>query len=232
MLRYLGNSEKDTGNWCFKDGKITFQDLFNIYKKTCSDKVFGIKSDCSYSGQWVRECAKTLDSLGIPPCGHRARENGAMVKVFASCQPDQEASEPCYSVEGVTIRDDGSITVSAKQMNTQRSMWFNSTRLVCCRGPDFPCPKTTFQHLTWEDAVEKSMNLQLVQRREGDRDMWFYLLLHRAGDTFYEEFKSEYRRDPLSLKLSDWGYILESGEGNNPPHVLQAKARNWTCITF
>ena len=63
----------------------------------------------------MRECAKTLDSLHIPPCGHRARENRALVKVFASCQPDQEATEPGYSVEAVTVEDDGSITYKRKK---------------------------------------------------------------------------------------------------------------------
>ena len=74
-------------------------------------------------------------------------------------------------------------------------------------------PKT----LTWENAVEKSVTLQLVRREErDDRDMWYYLLLHRAGDAYHEEFQSQYRRDP-SLPLSDWCYILESGEGHDPP---------------
>ena len=107
----------------------------------------------------MRECAKTLDSLRIPPCGHRARENGALIKVITSCQPDEEAGEPCYSIEALKIRDDGSIIDYAKQLPQQKSAWFDSTRLVCCKGPDSPCPKTTFQALKCEDAVDRSMNI-------------------------------------------------------------------------
>jgi hypothetical protein len=228
VLYYLGNSETNTGNWCFKDGTISFQEIFNI--RASSIKVLNIVSDCSYSGQWVRECAKTLDSLHIPPCGHRARENGAMIKVFASCQPHEEAAEPCYSIEGVRVRGDGVLSTSSNKLTHQKPICFNSTRLVCCRGPGSPCPKTTFQHLTWENAVDKSTNLHLVQRREGQRDMWYYLILHRVGDVYHEEFQSRYRRDP-SLRLSDWGYILESGKGRNPPQEVNEKVLNWTCVS-
>ena len=227
-LRYLGNSEKGTGNWCFKDGTISFQEIFDIYRRSCPDKLFTIVSDCSYSGHWVRDCAKVLDSLHIPPCGHRARENGALVKVFASCQPDQEATEPCYAIEGIQVKDDGSITSSAEQLSRQKPTWFDSTQLVCCREPDSPCPETMFQHLTWENAVDKSINLRLVRRREGRREVWYYLLLHQAGDAYREEFKSQLRRN-RSLRLSDWGYILESGEGYHPPQGVEQKVIDWTC---
>ena len=230
MLRYLGNSEKGTGNWCFKDGTISFQEIFNIYRRYPSVKGLTIQTDCSYSGQWVRECAKTLDSLHIPPCGHRARENGVMVRVFASCQHNEEAAEPCYSVEALTVNDDGSVTVGSHQLSQQKARKFNSTKLVCCRGPDSPCPKTTFQHLTWENAVDESTTLTLVHRRERDRDMWYYLLLHRAGDAYHEEFQSQCRRNS-SLRLSDWGYILESGEGHDPPQEARDKVRRWTSVS-
>ncbi len=32
------NSEKDTGNWCFKDGTISFEEVFEIYKKVRKEK--------------------------------------------------------------------------------------------------------------------------------------------------------------------------------------------------
>ena len=190
-----------------------------------------ISSDCSYSGQWVRECAKTLDSLGISPCGHRARENGALVKVIASCQPNEEAAEPCYSIEAVTVTDDGSITYRAQQLTQQQTMWFDSTRLVCCRGPDSPCPKTTFQHLKWENAVDKTISKLWVKRKEGRRDMWYCIILHRAGDAYREEFHSRYAKDS-TLRLSDWGYVLESGEGKDIPQVVEDKVSNWTTVAL
>ena len=229
VLRYMGNSEKNTGNWCFKDGTISFQEIFYLFRRTCPGKVLELVPDCSYSGQWVRECAKTLDSLQIAPCGHKARENGAMVRVFASCQPDQEAAEPCYSIEAVEMMEDGSIVSHSKELTQQKSMLFDSTKLVCCRAPDSPCPQTTFQHLTWMNMVKKSITLHLIQKREGDRDMWYYLLLHRPGDGYNQQFQSQLRRDPNSQQLSDWGYVLESGEGD-PPQQVKDKVKHWTHV--
>ena len=228
-MHYLGHSEKDTGNWCFKDGTISFQEIFKLYRKQCPNKIFTIISDCCYSGHWVRECAKTLDSLRIPPCGHRARGNGALVKVFASCQPDEEAGEPCYSIEAVKVQDDGSILHHPQQRTHQTPLWFDSTRLVCCKSPNSPCPETTFQHLKWEDAFDHSMNIQRIERKEGGRDMWYYIMLHRAGKDYEEAFIAEFTKD-RTLRLRDWGYVLESGEGTDIPQEIKDKVRNWTTV--
>ena len=225
----MGHGENGTGNWCFKDGTISFQEIFNLYRKFCAGKLLSLISDCCYSGHWVRECAKTLDSLRIPPCGHRARENGALVKVFASCQPDEEAGEPCYSIEGMEIQDDGSKIYYAIQLTHQISAWFDSTQLVCCKGPDSPCPKTTFQGLKWEDAVDRSMNIQRIERKEGDRDMWYYIMLYRAGKANREAFIAQFIKD-RTLRLRDWGYVLESGEGTDIPQEIKDKVRDWTTV--
>jgi len=65
VLWYLGHSEEGTGNWCFKDGTISFQEIFDLYRIHYSGKPLTINSDCCYSGNWVRDCAKTLAKLGI-----------------------------------------------------------------------------------------------------------------------------------------------------------------------
>ena len=229
LIQYLGHSEKGTGNWCFKDGTISFQEIFNLYRKFSAGKLLSLLSDCCYSGHWVRECAKTLDSLRIPPCGHRARENGALVKVFASCQPDEEAGEPCYSIASVKSDTDGSIKHHPQPLIQQKSTWFDSTQLVCCKRPDFPCPKTTFQHLKWEDAVDRSMSIQQIKRKDGGRDMWYYIMLHQAGKDYREAFISEFTKDH-TLRLRDWGYVLESGEGTDIPQDIDKKVRNWSKV--
>ena len=177
----------------------------------------------------MRECAKTLDRLGIPPCGHQAREQEILVKVFASCQPGQKAAEPCYSVEAVTVQGDGTQVIDAKQLKKQRSAWFVSTKLVCCRAPDSPCARSTFQHLNWEDGVDRKFNIQQIKRKEGGADRWYYIMLHRAGDEYAAAFRAQFKRDP-ALQLSDWGYVLESGQGTDIPQEIQKKVREWTKV--
>ena len=229
MLIYLGHSEVGTGNWCFKDGTISFQEIFDLYRRCSPGKALSIISDCCYSGNWVRECAKTLDRLGIPPCGHRAREQSVLVKVFASCQPDQKATEPCYSVEGVTVSDDGTQITTGHQLTQQRSAWLITSCLVCCRTPDSPCLRNTFQLLKWEDGLDKKFNILEINRREGGAVKWYYIMLHRAGDEYAAAFDAQFDRDP-ALQLSDWGYVLESGQGTDIPQEIQEKVRNWTPV--
>ena len=231
MVHYLGHSEEGTGNWCFKDGTISFQEIFDLYRQYCPGKALGIVSDCCYSGNWVRDCAKVLDKLGIPPCGHRAREQGILVKVFASCQPDQKAAEPCYSVEAVTMKNDGTQIYQARQPAQQTLAWFDNTKLVCCRAPDSPCPRNTFQHLKWEDGVDREFNIRWIKRKEGGVYKWYYIMLHRAGDEYAAAFDAQFDRDP-ALQLSDWGYVLESGQGTDIPQEIKEKVCEWTAVAY
>ena len=228
-LDYLGHSEEGTGNWCFKDGTISFQEIFDLYTKHHSGKPFIIQSDCCYSGHWVRDCAKTLDQLGIPPCGHRAGERGVLIKVLTSCQPDQKAAEPCYSMEAVTVNVDGTTTTYAKQLTQQRSTWFDGTRLVCCRGPDSPCPENTFKHLKWEDGVGRRLPYRWVKRKEGEAYKWYYIMLNRASKEYGSTFSSQFAKDP-DMHLSDWGHVLESGKGRDIPRRILHKVNNWTSV--
>ena len=172
VLYYLGHSEEGTGNWCFKDGTVSFQEIFDLYRRHCPGKLLSIMSDCCHSGNWVRECTKTLDSLGIPPCGHRAREQGILIKVFASCQPDQKAAEPCYSVEGVNVNNDGTLLYYTRKQasETQTFCATDFTKLVCCRGPDELCrSEGALKNWTWQDAVNGGLKSRLIFFRGKDR---------------------------------------------------------------
>ena len=226
---YQGHSEDDTGNWCFKDGTISFHEIFDLYRRYHAGKLLCISSDCCYSGYWVRDCAKTLDRLGIPPCGHRAREHGILINLNSSCQPDQKAAEPCYSVQALTVNDDGTTMTQVENMTQQRPAWFNCTRLVCCRPPDSPCPRNTFQHLKWEDRVDGKPTVRRIGRKEGETYKWYYIIPHRAGDEYAAAFSAQFKRDP-ALQLSDWGYVLESGEGTHIPQEIPEKVHKWTKV--
>ena len=71
LIWYTGHGEKATGNWCFKVGVISFEDLFALYMDHFRGKVLTLVCDCSYSGSWVEQCAMKLDEIGIPSCGHQ-----------------------------------------------------------------------------------------------------------------------------------------------------------------
>ena len=231
VLVYLGHSEEGTGNWCFKDGTISFHEIFDLYRKHCPGKLMSIITDCCYSGQWTIDCAKTLDSLGIPPCGHRAREQGILVKVFASCQPDQKAAEPCYSVEGVTVANDGTLGFHAKQLTQQTSTWCDATGLTCYRGPDESCcSDEALKNWTWQEALNDRLwkSVQIVRLSDQGRPTWHYLLLSDKSEEYKKRFWERVKSG--SINLTEWGYIIASGEGTDPPRETLNKVWNWMYV--
>ena len=231
VLYYLGHSEEGTGNWCFKDGTISFQEIFDLYRRHCPGKVLAILPDCCYSGNWVRECAKTLDSLGIPPCGHRAREQGILIKVFASCQPDQKAAEPCYSVDGVTVDNDGTLTVWDKQLSQQKSSWCDATNLTCCRGPDESCrSEEALKNWTWQDAVNGGLKSKVFIVRGTDQGLpaWHFVLLSNKSEAYKEQFLEALKSG--TIDVAEWGYRIESGWGEDPPQDLEEKLLQWMLV--
>ena len=61
--------------------------------------------------------------------------------------------------------------------------------------------------------------------------MWYYIMLHRAGEDYREAFISNFTKKS-TLRLRDWGYVLESGEGANIPQDVKEKVNDWTTVTL
>ena len=228
-INYLGHSEKGTGNWCFCDGTISYSDIVDLYRKHCQGKLLTVQSDCCYSGQWVLDCAKTLDSLGVPPCGHRAQERGVLLRVFASCQPDQKAAEPGYSMEAMGVGEDGLAVGQAMSFGNQKSSWFSGTKLVCCHSPDSPCPSNAFSELKWMDGVRGHLPIKMVVKKEKGKDFWSYLMLKDASKKTAQAFEAEVKKIP-STKLGKWGFVLREGEGMEPPDDIKQEIKVWTTL--
>ena len=231
VLYYMGHSEEGTGNWCFKDGTISFHEIFALYRKHCPGKLLSILTDCCYSGQWTIDCAKTLDSLGIPPCGHRAREQGILVKVIASCQPDQKATEPCFSVEGVNVDDDGTQIYWSKELAQQKSTWCDATGLACYRDPDESCcSDEALKNWTWQEALHGRLrkSVQIVRLSDQGRPTWHYLLLSDKSEEYEKRFWERVKSG--SINLTEWGYVIASGEGRDPPQEIQDKIWQWMNV--
>ena len=91
LIWYTGHGERGTGNWCFKDGFVTFEQILQLYKQHFLGKMLTLICDCCYAGQWVHRFTETLDSLKIGACGHKAMEAGYYIKVFTACHANQTA---------------------------------------------------------------------------------------------------------------------------------------------
>ena len=103
LIWYTGHGEKRTGNWVFEDGCLKFEDIYQLYKKYFKGHYLYIVTDCCYSGAWVVECAKLLDKDGIN-CSHTAKRQRTYIKVFASCLPEESATDKFYTqCQGVRL---------------------------------------------------------------------------------------------------------------------------------
>ena len=173
--------------------------------------------------------------MGIPPCGHKAREQGVMIKVFASCQPNQKAGDPCYSVEGVEFSEEDQCMYfnSNKQLTeNQTSIKGDFNKLVCCKGPDDACPaESELKNWKWVDAVSGEIwtNIRLMRSIDRGSQSWYYILLYNEID---EERRTQFKAQaPGILDVADWGYVLASGWGKDPPRSTQDKIRQWTGVS-
>ena len=85
MIHYIGPGKKNTGDWCFADGFITFKDITDAYMECFQSKSLEITSDCSYSGRWVSNYRVFMDKVRVQPCLHSGREKNIILGVWASC---------------------------------------------------------------------------------------------------------------------------------------------------
>ena len=231
---YMGHSEEGTGDWCFKDGTISFQEIFDLYMTHFQGRLLHIISDCCYSGNWVHRCTETLDNkLGIPPCGHKARERGVLIKLYTACQGNQKASEPCLSTDGTYV-DANRDTLWFRCANLtehQTTMIADFTKLVCCKDPGSPCPaEDAFKNWKWDDAVSGEMgrNIYIVRGEYRGRPAWHYVLLSSGDEEHVQGFEEQSRTG--TIDVADWGYIIVSGWGEDPPHNIRDKVGSYTRV--
>ena len=229
---YMGHSEEGTGNWCFKDGTISFQEIFDLYMTHSPGKLLVITSDCCYSGNWVHRCTETLDNkLGIPPCGHKARERGVLIKVCASCRGNEKATELCFSTDGMYVDANTGWPMIRTNERHQTTMFADFTQLVCCRDPGSPCPaEDAFKNWKWNDAVSGEMcrNISLVTGKDRGRPAWHYVLLSNGEKDRVQGFKAQVRTG--TVDVADSGYVIVSGWGKDPPDNIRDKVYNWTRV--
>ena len=237
MIYYTGYGEEGTGNWCFKDGTISFRDIFTLYKKYLKEKLLVIYSDCCYSGQWVVDCAKCLDEMGIGACGHQAIKHGILLKMSASCQPNQRATLGSFVAQkGIFFNEDDKgihFFVSKKLSDTQTSYGVDFTKICClqlegptaaCRLPDVPA-KCSWK---WEDVIalpskeRPSALIYLVRGKDREIPVWRYVLVERELE---EDFHKQVATG--TVDAANFGYVFKSGLGEDPPDDTQKAVKKY-----
>ena len=218
---YFGPGKRNTGDWCFVDGFITFRDLAELYCSYFKGCILSIDTDCSYSGHWVKELLKFVDEQGVKPCGHSARDKGLLINVGASCKHNEIPYRLLYAIKSFTNdKNKGTLVGKENRFEVAEEQHLSSidpTRLRCSeKSIKESCtllPDQTWQHL------EEGERLRLVGGKDDrDRPIWYFILL--VDD---EETIKKFDETPTSgtLYSADYGQVLKSGLGEGPPNDIK-----------
>ena len=190
--------------------------------------------DCNHSGQWVDDCAKMLDNFMIPPCGHRARERGVLIKVIASCKSDQQAVEPCFSVEGIEMMEDETLAYYSKK-TVNEAVTFTSadfTRLTCCRDPNESCQsEKALKNWTWQQSIHGGLKKRvfIARRKDKGKQSWHMVLLSNNSEKYKEKFCKKISTED-DIDMGEWGYVIRFGRGKEPPQNDINKIKSWLSV--
>lgn len=219
MLYYVGAGRRDTGDWCFSDGYITFKDIVGLYQQAPrlrQGRVLTIICDCSYSGKWVLDCERFLDSKGVQPCGHKARDKEVLIKVYASCLPTQIPTRYQLTVYGSgNDKETGDkYTESSKYLlETQHTFSVNSSR-IRCSGANIRDPCTLKVGFTWEQLRRFKRIYLEKQRDENGQDAWSYVELEDNEETVHMVKLGKIK---VSGSANCVRRTIKSGMGKDPP---------------
>ena len=178
ILHYIGHGQRNTGDWCFQDGFITFKELAALYLQLLRGHVLTIVSDCSYSGCWVKECMTFLDEQGVGPCGHAAKDKGMLINVYASCLSHQIPRKLAFSVVGCkTDKESGfiisnlysSVTLDVKNRiaDSQYAKGMNFTNIMCGQESiDEEC--LCLPGATWKKCILEKEKGHITGTTDGD----------------------------------------------------------------
>ncbi|XP_019856607.1 PREDICTED: uncharacterized protein LOC109585103 [Amphimedon queenslandica] len=224
VIWYTGHGERGTGNWCFKDGIISFDDIFNLYCSHYMGSSLTIVSDCSYSGQWINDWARKLDEFNIPACGHHARRNKFLIKIIASCQHDEEATALSFISEGVDFDEDEKGLMhchDGKVLESGQRCFGIDFRVICCgKGRDETCEidSSCSSKFTWTQCISGSSELIYIVtgKSKEHENVWHCLLLDKKKLDVFKGAVSTAE----TIDVSSYGEILHSGIGNKPPAWL------------
>ena len=183
-------------------------------------KPLTITSDCSYSGNWINDCAKRLDDLNVPSCGHHTREQGLLFQIVTSCQPNEEATALCFINEAVEYSEADKaviITFNGTLTSGQKSMLQNFKNIHCSKPASESCEATL--DCTWSNCL-KSHLIYRVRGTDRGRAAWYYVLV---DEDKIVDYKNSLKSDTINLE--NYGTILESGYGEHPPERIEQKIK-------
>lgn len=232
LIWYTGHGQRGTGNWCFMDAKITFDQIFELYEQYFRGELLTLVCDCCYSGRWVHRFAEIMDAKGIGACGHKARETGYLIKIFASCLPVEGAYDTYYVKKSVYVDPLTSLMIFnvgtiGSNTNKQTTIAIDSTRSTCFSHHDGQCKFNQIPSRAswkWIDFTDYD-RVRLLRKRLfriwnkiNGKQCWCFLLVYKD---MYDEFCALFEFQwPDYIDCHRYGYIVFHGTGENPPEEI------------
>ena len=217
-MYYSGHGEKDTGNWCFKDGVITFDDVFGLYMDAMRGKPLCIVSDCCSAGKWVENAAVKLDELGILSCGHHTRQQKILLKVFASCRKNQKAAMSAYTKKQASINeaDDKYVYYPGGSIDSDQDVVNGDFIKIRCNKKHTEKCQVMQPNCRWMDRLFNIRFVHLVRGKDRGQPAWHYVLVDEVKVSI---FKEKIATD--TIDIADYGEVIKSGWGEDPPQSVK-----------
>ena len=162
-----------------------------------------------------------LDEEGVQPCGHSARDKRIMLKLSASCGSGEVGSTLLMTARGrgndknsgvLTIWNDGYELADAQHISR-----LDSTYIACKKLPNEQCGLSPTY--TWH-TKSIANRVYLVRGKDKERPAWHYVLIVDDQETI-KKFKEA--TGSGHLDVADYGQVLESGWGQDPPNDVKEK---------
>ena len=241
MIWYAGHGFTGSGDWCFKDGTISFAEIFELYKMHFRGKVLTIVVDCCYAGQWV---IRLVTSNINGACGHYARAAGVGINIIASCLPHETAGDGTFGQHGFTSINNHlnfylDSTIGCKQTGwNQTTCHLDSTKIRCFAPPQQQCNwRSSMSAWNWHDLADLQrrrdiqMRLRMVTTINQGGTWWCIILVSCSLSTFDSmatitshpaiPYPSSLWVMPCDLQaLSNYGYVIAHGPGLVPSQEI------------
>ncbi len=83
---------------------------------------------------------------------------------------------------------------------------------------------------TWTDIVTGKLrkSIYIIQGNIRGEKHWYIILLFNRGEEFIKQYEAQMKS--RSINISDWGYVLDSGIGEDPPSEIIDKVTEWTSV--
>ena len=162
-----------------------------------------------------------LDEQGVQPCGHKARERGMLIKVYASCGPTQIPTRYQFSVHGAANdknNDHMFSYTSKKLLDTQHTYSVNSSMIRCADKKKIEDKCELPSDYTWQKWRKKEQ-IQLIIDESQECPTWQYVLIEENQTKIWEFKEKKEKGEPFDV--TQYGQILKSGSGIEPPNEVK-----------